>query len=110
MKMFALRFFSSLDELQQGNGSAEISAQFEHLLVARLVVLTILAGLHFFRTTTKRQIRVVRGRTEPMLRFYREQKRVLLKIQNQDPLLFFAYVYLFGLSVTISYNFRNSQF
>lgn len=42
MQQLSLALLSPLDHFQDGDGSAEIPAQLQHLLVGRLVILTVL--------------------------------------------------------------------
>ena len=43
VQQLSLALLPPLDHLQDGDGSAEIPAQLQHLLVGRLVVLTVLS-------------------------------------------------------------------
>lgn len=42
MQQLSLALFSPLDHFQDGDGSAEVPAQLQHLLVGRLIILTVL--------------------------------------------------------------------
>lgn len=44
MQQLSLALFPPLDHFQDGDSSAEIPAQLQHLLIGRLVILTVLSG------------------------------------------------------------------
>ena len=80
MQMLLLRLLSSLHHFENGYCTAEISSELQHFFVRRLVVLSVLPGLHLFDTATEGDVGVVRvSRASRLFRPHGRYERILLK-------------------------------
>lgn len=74
----ALHLLTSLHQFQECYGSRQVTAQLQHLLVRRLVILPVLTSLHLLGAAAERYVRVVRRHSGSMLCLHRQNQRLLL--------------------------------